>query len=208
MNLRHYEDRHQNNNNPCITRSNIWNDCHTTGLVLMKKYTQTIINVCFAIFITMYIIQDDKLNEQVEFLNEELESANIGLIKTLYTDYNTAFINNDFPRIASHFEAPVNFATNGIIAETEKDVIETYKVMKATIQEGYAYSVTGDVTIKRQSDNSYLLCADFTRFNKQKEVLFEGRAEYQWINVPDKGWKMNYLKGIDRGSNLVCMLDG
>ena len=173
----------------------------------MKKYTQTIINVCFAIFITMYIIQDDKLNEQVEFLNEELESANIGLIKTLYTDYNTAFINNDFPRIASHFEAPVNFATNGIIAETEKDVIETYKVMKATIQEGYAYSVTGDVTIKRQSDNSYLLCADFTRFNKQKEVLFKGRAEYQWINVPDKGWKMNYLKGIDRGSNSVCILD-
>ena len=49
----------------------------------------------------MYIIQDDKLNEQVELLNEELESANIGLIKTLYTDYNTAFINNDFPRIAS-----------------------------------------------------------------------------------------------------------
>ena len=174
----------------------------------MKKYTQTIINVCFAIFITMYIIQDDKLNEQVEFLNEELESANIGLIKTLYTDYNTAFINNDFPRIASHFEAPVNFATNGIIAETEKDVIETYKVMKATLQEGYAYSVTGDVTIKRQSDNSYLLCADFTRFNKQKEVLFKGRAEYLWINVPDKGWKMNYLKGIDRDSNSVCILDG
>ena len=79
--------------------------------------------------------------------------------------------------------------------------------MKATIQEGYAYSVTGDVTIKRQSDNSYLLCADFTRFNKQKEVLFEGRAEYQWINVTDKGWKMNYLKGIDRGSNSICMLD-
>ena len=172
----------------------------------MKKYTQTIINVCFAIFITMYIIQDDKLNEQVEFLNEELESANIGLIKTLYTDYNTAFINNDFPRIASHFEAPVNFATNGIIAETEKDVIETYKAMKATIQEGYAYSVTGDVTIKRQSDNSYLLCADFTRFNKQKEVLFEGRAQYQWINVADRGWKMNYLKGIDRGSNSACLL--
>ena len=95
-----------------------------------------------------------------------------------------------------------------LIAETEKDVVERYKVMKATIQEGYAYSVTGDVTIKRQSDDSYLLCADFTRFNKQKEVLFEGRAEYQWINVPDKGWKMNYLKGIDRGSNLVCMLDG
>ena len=79
--------------------------------------------------------------------------------------------------------------------------------MKATIQEGYAYSVTGDVTIKRQSDNSYLLCADFTRFNKQKDVLFIGRAEYLWINVPDKGWKMNYLKGIDRDSNSVCIFD-
>ena len=174
----------------------------------MKDHMQKIINVCFAIFITMYIIQNDKLNEQVELLNKEVEAANIGLIKTLYSDYNTAFIKNDFPRIASHFEAPVNFASNGIIAEKENDVVERYEVMKATIQEGYAYSITGDVAIKRQSENSYLLCADFTRINKQKEVLFEGRAEYQWINVPEKGWKMNYLKGIDRGSNPNCILDG
>jgi len=174
----------------------------------MKDHMQKIINVCFAIFITMYIIQNDKLNEQVELLNKEVEAANIGLIKTLYSDYNTAFIKNDFPRIASHFVAPVNFASDGIIAEKEKDVVERYEVMKATIQEGYAYSITGDVAIKRQSENSYLLCADFTRINKQKEVLFEGRAEYQWINVPDKGWKMNYLKGIDRGSNPNCILDG
>ena len=174
----------------------------------MKDHMQKIINVCLAIFITMYIIQNDKLNEQVELLNKEVEAANIGLIKTLYSDYNTAFIKNDFPRIASHFEAPVNFASDGIIAEKEKDVVERYEVMKATIQEGYAYSITGDVAIKRQSENSYLLCADFTRINKQKEVLFEGRAEYQWINVLDKGWKMNYLKGIDRGSNPNCILDG
>ena len=171
----------------------------------MRDHMQTIINVCLAIFITIYIIQNDKLNEQVKLLNKELEAVNIGLIKTLYSDYNTAFIKNDFPRIVSHFQAPVNFASNEIIAETEKDVIERYKVMKSTIQEGYAYSVTGDVTIKRQTDNSYLLCADFTRFNKQKEVLFEGRAEYQWVNFPNKGWKMNYLKGIDRGSNSICM---
>ena len=172
----------------------------------MKDHMQKIINVCLAIFITMYIIQNDKLNEQVELLNKEVEAANIGLIKTLYSDYNTAFIKNDFPRIASHFEAPVNFASDGIIAEKEKDVVERYEVMKATIQEGYAYSITGDVAIKRQSENSYLLCADFTRINKQKEVLFEGRAEYQWINVADRGWKMNYLKGIDRGSNSSCLL--
>ena len=172
----------------------------------MKAHMQTIINVCFAIFITMYIVQNDKLNDQVESLSEEVEAVNVGLLKTLYSDYNTAFIKNDFARIASHFEAPVNFASNGIIAQTEKDVVERYKVMKSTIQEGYAYSVTGDVTIKRQSDNSYLLCADFTRFNKQKEVLFEGRAEYQWINVADRGWKMNYLNGIDRGSNSACLL--
>ena len=167
----------------------------------MKDHMQTIINVCFAIFVTVYIIQNDKLNDQVELLSDEVEAVNVGLIKTLYSDYNTAFIKNDFSRIASHFEVPVNFASNGIIAETEKDVIERYKVMKATIQEGYAYSVTGDVTIKRQSDNSYLLCADFTRFNKQKEVLFEERAVYQWDKVADRGRKMNDLQGIERGSN-------
>ena len=30
----------------------------------MKNHMQTIINVCFAIFITVHIIQDDKLNWQ------------------------------------------------------------------------------------------------------------------------------------------------
>ena len=99
----------------------------------MKDHMQTIINVCFAIFVTVYIIQNDKLNDQVELLSDEVEAANVGLIKTLYSDYNTAFIKNDFSRIASHFEAPVNFASNGIIAKTEKDVVERYKVMKATI---------------------------------------------------------------------------
>ena len=49
---------------------------------------QTIINVCFAIFITMYIVQNDKLNDQVESLSEEVEAANVGLLKTLYSDYN------------------------------------------------------------------------------------------------------------------------
>ena len=107
----------------------------------MKDHMQTIINACLAIFITVYIIQNDKLNEQVELLNKEVEATNVGLIKTLYSDYNTAFIKNDFPRIASHFETPVNFASNEIIAETEKDVVSRYEVMKETIQEGYAYSV-------------------------------------------------------------------
>ena len=58
----------------------------------MKDHMQTIINVCFAIFVTVYIIHNDQLNDQVEFLSDEVEAANVGLIKTLYSDYNTAFI--------------------------------------------------------------------------------------------------------------------
>ena len=58
----------------------------------MKNHMQTIINVCFAIFITVHIIQDDKLNEQIELLNEEVEAANIGLIKTLYSASEPGFI--------------------------------------------------------------------------------------------------------------------
>ena len=52
----------------------------------MKDHMQTIINVCFAIFVTVYIIQNDKLNDQVELLSDEVEAANVGLIKTLYSD--------------------------------------------------------------------------------------------------------------------------
>ena len=60
----------------------------------MKKYTQTIINVCFAIFITMYIIQDDKLNEQVELLNEELKDDDEDNVSSTLTLEFVKFWNN------------------------------------------------------------------------------------------------------------------
>ena len=89
---------------------------------------QTIINFCFAIFITVYIIQDDKLNEQIELLNEEVEAANVGLIKTLYSDYNTAFIKNDFPRIASHFQAPVDLQVMKLLLKQKKMWLKDIKL--------------------------------------------------------------------------------
>tara|TARA_Y100000768_G_scaffold199783_1_gene150171 strand:+ start:91 stop:237 length:147 start_codon:yes stop_codon:yes gene_type:complete len=38
----------------------------------MKEHMQTIINVCFAIFITMYIIQSDKQEARIDTLEKEL----------------------------------------------------------------------------------------------------------------------------------------
>ena len=165
---------------------------------------QKLISGGLAIIVTLLTYQNTQHKDQIMLLSQEVEALNIGVISSLYMDYNEAFIKNDFSRIASHFQVPVNFAANKKIAKTSNEVVSEYKDMKANIQEGYAYSVINDVTINRQSDNSYLLCADFTRFNKQKEVLFEGRAEYLWVNVAKKGWKMNYLKGIDRGYNQIC----
>ena len=38
----------------------------------MKNHTQTIINVCFAIFITVYIYQDNKQEARIDTLEKEL----------------------------------------------------------------------------------------------------------------------------------------
>ena len=38
----------------------------------MKEHTQTIINVCFAISITAFIYQNDKLNDELDRVYREL----------------------------------------------------------------------------------------------------------------------------------------
>ena len=125
-------------------------------------------------------------------------------IQKLYRLYVDDFIANDFESIASYFDVPVDFKSFNDIAETNEDVIRFYKDLKANIQEGYAYSVIDNISVTNIQVDSYLLCADYSRYNKNDKLLFEGRTHYVYINTAD-GWKINSLEPKDRITYVPCI---
>ncbi len=125
-------------------------------------------------------------------------------IQKLYRLYVDDFIANDFESIASYFDVPVDFKSFNDIAETKEDVIRFYKDLKANIQEGYAYSVIDNISVTNIKVDSYLLCADYSRYNKNDKLLFEGRTHYVYINTAD-GWKINSLEPKDRTTYVPCI---
>ncbi len=125
-------------------------------------------------------------------------------IQKLYRLYVDDFIANDFESIASYFDVPVDFKSFNDIAETNEDVIRFYKDLKANIQEGYAYSVIDNISVTNIKVDSYLLCADYSRYNKNDKLLFEGRTHYVYINTAD-GWKINSLEPKDRIAYVPCI---
>ena len=125
-------------------------------------------------------------------------------IQKLYRLYVDDFIANDFESIASYFDVPVDFKSFNDIAETNEDVIRFYKDLKANIQEGYAYSVIDNISVTNIKVDSYLLCADYSRYNKNDKLLFEGRTHYVYINTAD-GWKINSLEPKDRTTYVPCI---
>ncbi len=90
------------------------------------------------------------------------------------------------------------------LSETKEDVIRFYKDLKANIQEGYAYSVIDNISVTNIKVDSYLLCADYSRYNKNDKLLFEGRTHYVYINTAD-GWKINSLEPKDRTTYVPCI---
>ena len=125
-------------------------------------------------------------------------------IQKLYRLYVDDFIANDFESIASYFDVPVDFKSFNDIAETNEDVIRFYKDLKANIQEGYAYSVIDNISVTNIKVDSYLLCADYSRYNNNDKLLFEGRTHYVYINTAD-GWKINSLEPKDRITYVPCI---
>lgn len=102
-------------------------------------------------------------------------------IQKLYRLYVDDFIANDFESVASYFDVPVDFKSFNDIAETNEDVIRFYKDLKANTQEGYAYSVIDNISVTNIEVDSYLLCADYSRYNNNDKLLFEGRTHYVYI---------------------------
>ena len=125
-------------------------------------------------------------------------------IQKLYRLYVDDFIDDDFESIASYFDTPVESKSFNVIAETDEDVIRLFKDIKANIQEGYAYSVIDNISVTNVEDDTYLLCADYSRYDNNDKLLFEGRTHYVYINTSD-GWKINSLEAKDRSTDVPCM---
>ena len=125
-------------------------------------------------------------------------------IQKLYRLYVDDFIANDFESIASYFDTPVDSKSFNVIAETDEDVIRLFKDIKANIQEGYAYSVIDNISVTNVKDDTYLLCADYSRYDNNDKLLFEGRTHYVYINTSE-GWKINSLEPKDRSTDVACV---
>ena len=125
-------------------------------------------------------------------------------IQKLYRLYVDDFIANDFESIATYFDTPVDSKSFNVIAETDEDIIRLFKDIKSNIQEGYAYSVIDNISVTNVEDDTYLLCADYSRYNNNDKLLFEGRTHYVYINTSD-GWKINSLEAKDRSTDVPCM---
>ena len=125
-------------------------------------------------------------------------------IQKLYRLYVDDFIASDFESIASYFDTPVDSKSFNVIAETDEDIIRLFKDIKANIQEGYAYSVIDNISVTNVEDDTYLLCADYSRYNNNDKLLFEGRTHYVYINTSD-GWKINSLEPKDRSIDVPCV---
>ena len=60
-----------------------------------------------------------------------------------------------------------------------------------------------NVSVTNVKDDTYLLCADYSRFDNNDKLLFEGRTHYVYINTSE-GWKINSLEPKDRSTDVLC----
>jgi len=167
---------------------------------------QKIIFSCLAVIVTLLIYQNDRINSEMEVVKERVANIHKMQIDSSYRQYVQDFINNDFEAIANHFVPPVDFKLYDLTAETNEDVINQYIKMKANIQQGYAYSLIDQIEILKTNDNNFLLCSDYSRYNSNNQLLFQGRTHYVYVYVPDVGWKMNSLDSRDRDTEEFCRL--
>ena len=139
---------------------------------------RNIIFGCLAIIVTLLIYQDNQIDKELAAVKNRLDNIHKIQIESSHRRYVQDFIDNDFEAIASYFMPPVDFKLYDFVAETNEDVLNQFKDMKANIQEGYAYSLIDEIGISKTSNNNFLLCTDYTRYNSEDQILFEGRTQY------------------------------
>ena len=165
---------------------------------------RNIIFGCLAIIVTLLIYQDNQIDKELAAVKNRLDNIHKIQIESSHRRYVQDFIDNDFEAIASYFMPPVDFKLYDFVAETNEDVLNQFKDMKANIQEGYAYSLIDEIGISKTSNNNFLLCTDYTRYNSEDQILFEGRTQYIYIFSLNEGCKINSLDSIARDENKSC----
>ena len=137
------------------------------------------INTCFVIFIIALIYNESSFKASKD-------------IEVVYRNYVDDFIKNDFEKIASHFDPPVNFKDLDKVAFNKSEVEDVYRDMKENIQEGYSYSTIDSININK-IDGIYTADVIYSRFNNDDEKLYTGNTLYEFRETPE-GWKMFSLK--------------
>ena len=129
------------------------------------------------------------------------DDPNIEQIKDVYMAYVQDFIDNDLEGIASHFQTPVmrrsNWRAPTRIAMTPDELMEGYRDDKENIQEGYKYSTIDRLDVHKLASTVYYADADYTRFNDQDEIIFQGRSLYYFTNESGS-WKMFAMGPVER----------
>jgi hypothetical protein len=75
--------------------------------------------------------------------------------------------------------------------------MESYRDDKANIQEGYKYSTIDRLNVHKLASSVYYADVDFTRYNDQDEVIFQGRSLYYFTNESGS-WKMFAMGPVER----------
>ena len=83
------------------------------------------------------------------------------------------------------------------IALTPDELMDSYRDDKANIQEGYKYSTIDRLDVYKLASTVYYADVDFTRYNDQDEVIFEGRGLYYFGNESGS-WKMFAMGAVER----------
>ena len=124
------------------------------------------------------------------------DDPNIEQIKAVYMAYVQDFIESDFEGIASHFQTPVMQRGPTRISMTPDDLMGSYRYDKTNIQEGYKYSTIDRLDVHRLASTVYYADADYTRYNDQDEIIFEGRSLYYFSNESGS-WKMFAMGSVE-----------
>ena len=91
-----------------------------------------------------------------------------------WEEYSKAFEYADYEKIASYFTFPLTFSLldNPQIIANKKDLITFYKQMRASVQDGYKYSLLDKSRIVWLSKDAYIFDATYSRYNEEYEKNF------------------------------------
>jgi len=120
------------------------------------------------------------------FSSAQTNDEDTELIRNVFDAYFDDFVARDFEGMASHYQSPLMIVPTRTI-ESREGIVDFFRLMP--IQEGYAYSTQDEATIHRMSDALYYLDLDFSRYNEEDELVFEGNSLYFFTNASG-AWKI------------------